>query len=402
MVTEMEIFERDPSEVDESDLGRVDDQAVVSSSDWTAETIVALMKRGNIDLSPFWQRREAWTDERKSKYIESLFLGLPVPQIVLAERRGHRGSYIVIDGKQRLLALRRFAVETDEDDFRPLTLSRLEQIPELSGLSWVEIKSEPNLERHKDVFENQPIRTVVVRNYPSDTFLYLLFLRLNTGSVPLSTQELRQALHPGPFTDFVVSFSAESQAIQRTLGIDSPDFRMRDVELLVRHFAFAESLPNYRGNLKEFLDNASLQLNRTWDSREEEIKAMARGCEEGIDATITIFQDNAFRRWRGDDGYIGRFNRAVFDIMTYYFRHADLRANAIEQQHRVVRGFQWLCDSDSMFSEALQTTTKSRGATFHRFRSWGSVCKKYLVVKSPFPNRFPRCLSDRLINAKFK
>ncbi len=385
MVTEIEIFERDPSELDESDLGRVEDQAVVSSSDWTAETIVALMRRGNIDLSPFWQRREAWTDDRKSKYIESLFLGLPVPQIVLAERRGQRGSYIVIDGKQRLLALRRFAVETDDDDFRPLTLSRLDQIPELSGLSWVGIKSDPNLERHKDVFDNQPIRTVVVRNYPTDAFLYLLFLRLNTGSVPLSTQELRQALHPGPFTDFVVSFSAESQSIQRTLGIDAPDFRMRDVELLVRYFAFAESIPVYRGNLKEFLDNASLQLNRTWNSREAEIKAMARGCEESIDATITIFQDNAFKRWRGGDGYIGRFNRAVFDIMTYYFRHADLRNNAIEQRHQVVRGFQLLCDSDLTFSEALQTTTKSRVATFHRFRSWGQCLQEVLGCEVPIP-----------------
>jgi hypothetical protein len=78
----------------------------------------------------------------------------------------------------------------------------------------------------------------VIRNWPDEKFLYQVFLRLNTGSVPLSPQELRQALHPGPFSSFVDSFSGSSIEIRYILGLSAPDFRMRDAELVIRYFAF--------------------------------------------------------------------------------------------------------------------------------------------------------------------
>src|SRR5689334_22460988 len=76
------------------------------STDWTTETVVSQLRRGNINLNPRYQRRNAWDNSRKSLFIESLVLGLPIPQIILAEEKGKKGSFIVIDGKQRLLALR--------------------------------------------------------------------------------------------------------------------------------------------------------------------------------------------------------------------------------------------------------------------------------------------------------
>lgn len=69
--------------------------AAVAASDWTAETIVSQLRKGNIDLDPSFQRREAWQQARKSQFIESLILGIPTPQIILAERLDKRGSYIV-------------------------------------------------------------------------------------------------------------------------------------------------------------------------------------------------------------------------------------------------------------------------------------------------------------------
>src|ERR1700730_9237920 len=79
-------------------------QAVINSADWTVETIIQQIDKGNIELNPDFQRREAWHNPRKSQYIESLILNVPVPQVVL-ERKDRR-KFIVIDGKQRLLALR--------------------------------------------------------------------------------------------------------------------------------------------------------------------------------------------------------------------------------------------------------------------------------------------------------
>lgn len=86
--------------------------AVLWGTDWTAETIVSQIKKGRIELNPKFQRREAWDDKRKSAFIESLICGFPIPQIILAEGKTKNDPYIVIDGKQRLLSLRRFLITT--------------------------------------------------------------------------------------------------------------------------------------------------------------------------------------------------------------------------------------------------------------------------------------------------
>ena len=164
----------------------------ISGTDWTADTIVNQIRKGNILLSPYFQRRDAWSPKMKSRFIESLFLGLPIPQIILAENKEKKGTYIVIDGKQRLLSLQQF-VEGD-DDGKKLKLIGLEVKENLNKMTYEEIQNSEYCDEI-DAFNNQTIRTVVVKNWPSVEVLYLLFLRLNTGSVKLSPQELRQALY---------------------------------------------------------------------------------------------------------------------------------------------------------------------------------------------------------------
>ena len=385
MSVQSELWEIDPSEMDETDLGEVQTNAVVTATDWTVETILSQLKRGNIELSPRFQRREAWVDSRKAMFIESLFLGLPIPQIVLAERRDKRGSYIVIDGKQRLLSIRRFGVVDPDEGFTPLTLSGLKNKKNLNGHTWTSLKDAPQFEEDTGAYENQTIRTVVVRNWPDDSFLYLVFLRLNTGSVPLSPQELRQALHPGPFVDYAEEHSSESQPIKKALGLSSPDFRMRDVEKLIRFMAFVDSIQTYNGNLKDFLDNLCESFNKNWDAREQEIRGLAEECDQAIETTIDIFESSAFQRWRNPNGFENRFNRAVFDIMTYYFRHAEIGELASKNREKVVAGFKDLCATDDLFNEALQSTTKSISATFHRLRRWGETLQTILACEVNIP-----------------
>ena len=336
-------------------------------------------------MSPRFQRREAWNDARKSAFIESLFMGLPVPQIVLAERPKKRGSYIVIDGKQRLLSIRRFGVEGTNEDFEPLTLSNLQNRSELNGHTWMYLRDNPEYQDYITAYDNQTIRTVIVRNWPNESFLYLVFLRLNTGSLPLSTQELRQALHPGDFTNFVETYSADSESIRKALGLNSPDFRMRDVEILIRFFAFSESVHLYNGNLKEFLDNTASRYNDAWNERQGEIEDLAHQCDEAIERTISIFGADAFKRWRKADGFIGRFNRAVFDIMTFYFRHPEIGDRALERSEQVRHAFMELCESNDQFTEALQTTTKSIQATFNRLTMWGERLQSILECDIDIP-----------------
>jgi hypothetical protein len=386
---QIESFEPDPSEEGEDDLHRLTadelSAAVVTATDWTTETILNQVSRGNINLNPRFQRRDAWAPPRKSRFIESVFVGLPIPQLVLAERKDRRNAYLVIDGKQRLLALAEFAAQ---EGFEPLRLRGLEVRPDLNGKTLPELREDADSESRVAAFDNQPIRTVVVRNWPDEDFLYLVFLRLNTGSVPLSPQELRQALNPGAFIDFLDEFSIESQMLKRVLGLDKPDFRMRDVELLLRYFAFTHFLEDYRGNLKGFLDETCRLLNRRWQEGPEaadELGADAERCEAAIQATFDVFDSAAFRRWSGAR-FESRFNRAVFDIMVFYFRFDDVAERALARRDRVVDAFKDLCNADEAFRLALQTTTKTIPATAHRLNAWGTALREAVDMDFDVPS----------------
>jgi hypothetical protein len=375
------LFEDDPSQEDEDDLEATDpsviEEAVLNATDWTTETLVSQLRRGNIDLNPRFQRRDAWNPVRKSRFIESILLGLPIPQIVLAERKSQRGTYLVIDGKQRLLALSQFAEGADS-----LKLSGLEVRKNLNGLGFDDF-TEEGFGEDVNEFDNRTIRTVVVKSWPDEDFLYRVFLRLNTGSVPLSPQELRQALHPGPFVDFLDDFSYASQALQDALGLAKADFRMRDVELLLRYFAFAYFLSRYRGNLKAFLDMTCEELNSSWDDDEGDFREEAANCEAAIATTIEIFGDHAFRRWNGTR-YEGRFNRAVFDVMAFYFDD-DSIARKAKRRPKVVRdAFQKLSE-DREFTLAVQTTTKTIPAVATRLAAWGTTLAEAIDVDIDVP-----------------
>jgi len=372
----------------EEDLGSVDPaqfgKAIVSGTDWTADTIISQLSKGNIDLDPTFQRRDAWTQARKSKFIESIILGLPIPQLVLAESQGSKGTFIVIDGKQRLLSLQQFAGINLERDFEPLLLKGLTVRKELNGKTYDDLGRDSRLRPLLTAFENQPIRTVVVRNWQNEKLLYIIFHRLNTNSLPLSPQELRQALHPGGFLRFIVKQSEESTGLHKVLNLKKPDFRMRDAELLLRYFAYENFAADYKGNLKDFLDSTCKILNREWERRAGELREQAEQCERAIRDTFRIFgEDSAFRKWDGEK-FEPRFNRAVFEIMVYYFSQKSVRRGARSMKSKVTRAFKRLCERNSQFLKSLETTTKSLKATSTRFSLWGRALKHLgLPVRTP-------------------
>lgn len=108
------------------------DSTVTWSTDWTVGTLISQLSRDRFDLEPAFQRRDVWNDRRWSRFIESLLLGIPVPQVVLAERSENRGRFIVLDGKQRLRSLQRFAGL----DGSPLRLTGLEVLKNLNGATY--------------------------------------------------------------------------------------------------------------------------------------------------------------------------------------------------------------------------------------------------------------------------
>lgn len=352
------------------------DGVVVTDSDWTTETILSQLSKGNIQLNPRFQRREAWDDKRKSKFIESLLMGLPIPQLVLAEQKDQRGKYLVIDGKQRLLTLIKFA---GTGEGKNLSLSGLEIRSDLNGKTWEDIKSQyPD---DVSAFENMPIRTTTIRGWKDERALYLIFHRLNSGSVSLSPQELRHTLHPGSFIDFAFDFTEKSLSYISILGRKGkPDFRMRDVELLIRFIGLKTRLSHYKGDLKKFLDSTVSDFNKSWQSDGERINELARQSEIAIEFTREIFDQNtAFTKWT-EKGPERRFNRAVFDVMTFYFSDQSTRdAIAKLKDKKIIQyEFSKLCIEVPEFIKSVESTTKTLDAVLTRLLIWGKTLNKIL------------------------
>jgi hypothetical protein len=377
-VTEAEFSNEEDGTLSEQDI-RSFSQAVLWASDWTVETILSQLGRGNIEMNPRFQRRDAWNKPAKSRFVESLILGLPIPQIVLAERRDRRGQYIVLDGKQRLLTLLQFSgnAQGDNNLFR---LSGLEARPDLRRRNFNNLRDNPELQDDFNAFQSHTIRAVIIRNWPSLAFLHLVFLRLNTGSLKLSPQELRQAIVPGEFSNFVDDCAAESQELQRLLGRNSPDPRMRDVELLVRYLSFQTQIESYAGRMKEFLDESSLALNEQWGHREQQLRELFLGFTESIRILEEIFGPDNVARKQGSR----LFNRSIFDALSFYMGDPQLRLRMRERAEPVRQAYADLV-ADQEFQIAVESDTAGIPHTLSRLRLWGERLRNALDQRIAVP-----------------
>jgi len=362
-------------------------EIIVSGTDWTTATILDQLVRENIQLNPRFQRRDAWNKVRKSRFIESIILGFPIPQIVLASNEKERGKFVILDGKQRLLTILQFygKSQTENNNF---ALTGLEFRPELNGCKYESIRSNLLLSSVLDDLDNQTIRTIVIRNWHSESFLYKLFLRLNVESTPLSPQELRQALHPGEFVSFLDDQSVKSEVLKKIFKSKNGDFRMRDVELLLRYIAFHCFLSEYRGDLKVFLDMTCENLNKNWDKNASYIQDEINQFENAINTTISIFGDRNFSRtWiSSSKSYRSQFNRAILDSMVFYFSDPTIRKSAEENKVEVEAAFKRLCSSpNSGFRESVEGTTKNVRETYTRLSLWGKALLEVLDVEFNVP-----------------
>ncbi|GAB2870635.1 DUF262 domain-containing protein [Lentzea nigeriaca] len=373
-------------------IGRLGAQrANVTATDWTIETLITQMIKGRLDLDPSFQRRAAWTTALKSKFIESTLLSYPIPQIVLAEKLDRPGHFIVIDGKQRLLALRQFYAGLDEyadDKFKSYRLSTVTVIDAIKNFTIARLKRErPDL---FDTFETHTIRTVVIRNWGTEDFLYTLFLRLNTGSVPLSPQELRQALVPGPFVQFAEEASGDSPGLQRLLGNRGPDRRMVDAEVLVRMIGLRSPI-KYRGNLKDFLDRVCKHYNSNWDQLEGGVLQLVENMEKAIEAVYQVFGDGAACRKWTTNKYERAFNRAIFDFQVGALLDGNAARQAfIDAGDDLVARYKMLCDLDSDFARSITTTTKTNAAFSERLSKWYDIFEGVTGFAPTWPQAIDR------------
>lgn len=268
--TEKEGFETPVSEYDITSI----------PNDFNISTIFSLIDNGVVKMPPF-QRNYVWDEKRASKLIESIIIGLPIPQVFLYEQK--KNSFYVIDGQQRLLSIyffikQRFptkegrialrdyltgdskidsSILSDEKLFNNFSL-KLPALTKNETNKLDKLKFE-TLGDYKYTFEIlRTIRTVVIKqNEPdNDSSIYEIFNRLNTGGQNLSPQEIRMSLYYSDFYKKLIEMNKHSKW-RIFLNQDTPDIRLKDIEILVRVLAMLLSNKDYRSPMGKFLNTFS-------------------------------------------------------------------------------------------------------------------------------------------------
>lgn len=273
--------------LDEEGSGPVVTEYDITSTpnDFNISTIFSLIDNGVIKMPPF-QRNYVWDEKRASKLIESIIIGLPVPQVFLYEQG--KNSFIVIDGQQRLLSIyffmkQRFPTKkgrailrqyltgdtkidskilNDNDYFKDFSLN-LPSYTSKEKNKFDKLKFE-TLDEYKYTFEIlRTIRSVVIKqNEPDDdSAIYEIFNRLNTGGQNLSPQEIRMSLYYSDFykTLFEINKMPEWRNM---LHQTNEDIHFKDIEILLRSFAMLFEYKDYSSPMGKFLNTFSKKANR--------------------------------------------------------------------------------------------------------------------------------------------
>lgn len=290
---EPELVDEISPQIDEYDL-------TSSPNDFNVTTIYHFIERGSVKI-PGFQRNYVWDVKRASRLIESIIIGLPIPQIFLYEQG--RNTFLVIDGQQRLMTIYYFIkgrfpkpskraelrdifdregsipdnILKDDDYFDRFYL-RLPDIAEgtpnkFSGLTY------ESLGEYQSTFDLRTIRNIIVKQLKpiddGDSSIFEMFNRLNTGGVLLTPQEIRTSLY---HSDFLTTLSRlnNDPRWRAMLGQPQPDNHARDVEVLLRATALWKRGPSYRPSMTKFLNKYAQDaakpnsldfqdLNQTWN-----------------------------------------------------------------------------------------------------------------------------------------
>lgn len=360
------------------------ERLLIAPSDWTVSTIYELIGK-QLQLDPAYQRRNVWQAKAKSQFIESLLLGIPIPQILLASKAGQKNSFLVLDGKQRLTTIREF-LDGKFSDGRIFRLKGLRILKILEGKSWSDLE---NNEDWADRLRNEPLRTTVLRGWENESVLYEIFYRLNSGSVKLSPMELRMSLLPGDFLKFIISWTENIGPIHHLLRKRQPDARMSDVELSIRYLAFRDQQTQYAGDLKLFLDDFCKNKNHQFlaDPQEEtNYLSLLSEMNDGINCGLTEFGDRDFCRKYSSQGYESRFNRAVFDVVVGALSRHDVRHWVKLNPGKLKSLYECVCETHPEFIKSVESTTKSPEANKIRFGIWYDAVATASGVRIPTPD----------------
>jgi hypothetical protein len=245
------LLSKDPNLVAQAERQIDEKQRTINydTKEFTVELLVHKFKAGEFTI-PRYQREFVWSDERRSKFIESVILGLPIPFMFTAET--NEGVLEIVDGAQRIRTLAEFM----ENGFR---LRKLESLELLNGIAYSDL---PAAQQRK--FKNRTLRMVVLSGTTSLESKFDIFERINTGSDSLRNAELRKGAYPGPFYQLVDECAGKTD-FMRLCPINAKVARRGErQELVLRFFAYAERYVDFRHDVAKFLNAYVMEKNNLY------------------------------------------------------------------------------------------------------------------------------------------
>lgn len=289
----------------------------LSISEW-----ISIYEKKELDIHPEFQRFFRWSLRQKSRLIESILLGIPIPQVFVAQRAD--GVWDVVDGLQRLSTIFEFAgILRDENGktLPPLKLEATTYLPSLDSRVWEDDKhpSESLNSTQRLLIKRSKIGVSIIERQSDDKAKYELFQRLNTGGSMLSDQELRNSIlvmmNPA-FYRWVRGLSENKDFKTCTALSDRAVEEQYDMELVMRFIVLrtmhTKTLKRI-GDLGEFLTDRAKILAQ---DKEFRFKKETSAFNETFSLLASTLEDNAFRRYdKSKKRFVGGFSVSAFEAV---------------------------------------------------------------------------------------
>lgn len=217
-------------------------------TEYSVELLATKMRNGDFEVPPY-QREFTWEPERKSRFIESLLMGLPIPFLFFWESP-ETGKLEIVDGSQRLRTIEEFLL----DDFA------LGDLEELSLLTGFRFRDFPESRQRK--IKNRSIRGIVLNEHADEQARFDLFERINTGSKVANKAEVRRGALGGSFLDLVISLAQNQLFIELAPVSEKQLLEREREELVTRFFAYSDGLEDYRDRVSPFLFAYTKKMNK--------------------------------------------------------------------------------------------------------------------------------------------
>jgi len=239
----------------------------VASISFSVREIVRMFEEGELSIAPSYQRKYRWSPDVASTFVESLFLGLPIPPIFVATNSDFQWE--VVDGLQRISTLILFLAEDPEhlkkiNRTSPLELRNLEKLSQLNGFSFAQLPL--SIQRY---FARQPLQVISLTDKSDKEVRFDLFERLNAGSISLTAQEVRSAVYRGQFIDFVEDLTSNADFRSLLKLQESNRHDGTAAEQVLKFFAYKNHRDTFTGAVTQFLNEYADIATKNFDYERE-------------------------------------------------------------------------------------------------------------------------------------